>query len=121
LTVASLPKQVLEDVSEAPPGSAKIEVTHVEMAKVRAVKAASSTCPGLEGAMAELIVLLPELGIAEDMIGFRDLFEAALSLLISWVQVGMVFASQSTIGFLDVLFRGRALDPKYLIVIALCR
>jgi hypothetical protein len=54
------------------------------------------------------------------MISFRDLLETALGLLIPWVQVGVMLASQSTIGFLDFFVRGCTLDPKYFIKIALC-
>jgi hypothetical protein len=121
LTLASLSKQVLKDVTEAAPAFAKIEIAYIEIAEVRPVKSAARTCPRLEGTMTELVIFLPEFGIAEDMISFRDLLETALGLLIPWVQVGVMLASQSTIGFLDFFVRGRTLDPKCFIKIALCR
>jgi hypothetical protein len=121
LSLASLPKQVLKDVTEAAPTFAKIEIAYIEIAEVRPVKSAAPPCPWVEGTMTELVIFLPEFGITEDVIGFRDLLETALGLLIPWVQVGMMLASQSTIGFLDFFVRGCALDPKYFIKIALCR
>jgi hypothetical protein len=114
-------KQVLKDVTEAAPTFAKLEIAHIEIRKVRPVEPATCTRPRLEGAMAKLIVFLPEFGIAEDLIGLRDLLKTALSFLIPWVQVGMMLTRLSAIGLFDFLFRGRALDPKYFIIIALCR
>jgi hypothetical protein len=118
LTLAPLPKQVLKDVAKTAPTLAKIEIAYIEIAEIRPVKSAACSGAGLKGAMTELIIFLPEFGITEDMIGFRDLLETALSLLIPWVQVGMMLASQSTIGFLDIFVLGRALDPKYFVIIA---
>ena len=99
-------------ITEAAPAFAKIEIAYIEIAEVRPVKSTARTCPRLKGTMTELVIFLPEFGIAEDMIGFRDLLETALGLLIPWVQVGVMLASQSTIGFLDLFVRGRTLDPK---------
>jgi hypothetical protein len=121
LTLAPLPKQVFKNVTEAAPAFAKLEIAHVEIAEVRPVKPAACTSPWLEGTMTELVIFLPEFGSAEDMIGFRDLLETALGILVPWVQVGMMLTSQSTVGFLDLFVRGRALDPKCFIIIALRR
>jgi hypothetical protein len=116
-----LAKQVLKDVTEAAPAFAKLEIAYVEIREVCPVKSAPRTCPRLEGTMTKLVIFFPEFGITEDMISFRDLLEAALGLLIPWVQVGVMLASQSTIGFLDLFVRGRTFDPEYFIKIALCR
>ena len=111
-------KQVLEEISEAPPFT-ESEIAHIEIAKIRPVKPATSTCSGFEGTVTQLIILLPEFGVAEDMIGLRDLLETALSLLIPGIQIGMMFARQSTISFLNLLICGRALDPSDIIIITL--
>jgi hypothetical protein len=116
-----LTKEVLEEVTEAAPTFAKVEIPHIEMAEVGPIIPAACTSPWLEGAMAKLVIFLPEFGRAEDMIGFRDLLETALGIFVPWVQVGMMLASQSTVGLFDLFVCGRALDPKYFIIIPLCR
>jgi hypothetical protein len=119
LAFTPLAEEVLEEVSEAA-AFAEPEIAHIEIREVRPVKPAAATCSRLEGTMAELIVFLPEFGVAEDVIGLRDLLETALILFIPRVQVGMMFSCQSAVSLLDLLIRGRALDPQNFVIIALC-
>jgi hypothetical protein len=43
---------------------------------------------------AELVVLLPLLGIAEHFVGFVDFLEARFRGLVAWIDVGMELAGQ---------------------------
>jgi hypothetical protein len=120
LAFTPLAEEILEEISEASP-LAEPEIAHIEIREVRPVKPAAGTRSRLEGTMAELIVFLPEFGVAEDVISLRDLFETALSLLIPRIEIGMMFSRQSTISLLDLLIGGRALDPQDFVIIAFHR
>jgi hypothetical protein len=91
LAFTPLSEQILEEISEAPP-FAEPEIAHIEIREIRPVKPAAGTRSRVKGTMAQLIVLLPEFGVAEDVIGLRDLLETALSLLIPRIQIGMMFS-----------------------------
>jgi hypothetical protein len=119
LVLAPLPEEVLKQIAETASPFAKPEVADIEIAEVRAFEPTAGARPGLKGAMTELIILLPEFRVAEDVIGLRDLLEPAFSLLIPWIQIGMVLTRQSTIGLLELLVGGGALDPQDLIIITL--
>src|SRR5256885_295858 len=67
-----------------------------------------------------LVVLRPLLGIAQDLVGFVDQLEAIGGLGIL-VDVGVVLASQASIGGLDLLFGCRPRDPEGLVVILVLR
>lgn len=70
---------------------------------------------------AELVVLLPLLRIAQNVIGFIDLFEFLLGCLLLGVgrlQVGMVLSGKLPISVLNVLLGGSPRDSQDLIVIA---
>ena len=74
-----------------PPPFAKIEIAHIEIAEIRPVKSTAGIGPGFEGTMPQLIIFFAEFSVAEDVIGLRDLFKTALSLLIPGIQIGMMF------------------------------
>jgi hypothetical protein len=51
----------------------------------------------------QLIVFTPFLRVSQHLMGLIDLFEALLGLFVARVNVGVIFASQTTVGFLDLL------------------
>ena len=69
---------------------------------------------------AELVVLLLLFGIAQDRVGFADLLEFLLRLLLVTLGfVRMVLQGQLAVGLLDFFGRGLAAHSQYLIVIHL--
>ena len=67
----------------------------------------------------DLVVLLALRGVAEDVVGGRDLLEALLGLGVALVRVGMMLARELAVRLRDVLL-GRALrDAERLVVVLL--
>src|SRR5262252_3399318 len=81
----------------------------------------SSRLPGpvLLPLRAELVVLLPLVRAAENLMRLVDLFELLGGTRIAWVDVRMVLAGQLPKGGLDLLLAGRARHAQYLIVVAI--
>jgi hypothetical protein len=67
----------------------------------------------------EPVVGFPFLGIAQDAVGFGRLLEAILGRPVSGIAVGMVFQSQLTIFFFDLLGAGRSRDAENFVIIEL--
>src|SRR3972149_3905219 len=68
---------------------------------------------------AEPVVGRSLLGIAEDLIGLRDLFEPLFRSLVARVLIRMMLVGQPPIGPFDLLCRGLPLNPKNLVIVAL--
>src|SRR5207244_8127647 len=64
------------------------------------------------GIIAELVVNLPLLGIAQAIVGFGDGLEFLLCCLVPGINIRMIFARKFTKGFPDFFRRGRLLDSK---------
>jgi hypothetical protein len=64
---------------------------------------------------AEAIVLLPLLGIAQDLVRLDDFFELGLGRRIAVVAIGMVLHRQATVRLLDLGFRRVPLEAKYVV------
>src|SRR6185436_20116367 len=67
---------------------------------------------------AQLVVLLPLIGIAKDFVRFVNFLDAILSRLVARVDVGMVLPRQLAKGLLDLFF-GRGLRHAERLVIVL--
>ena len=57
------------------------------------------------------------LRIAQDIVGFLDVFEAVFGGFIAGVEIGMIFARELPVGLADIVFRGGALYPERFIVV----
>jgi hypothetical protein len=66
---------------------------------------------------AELVVLTPLFGIAEDLVGLVNVLELRLGLLVVGIYVRMILAGELTIGRLDIGFGGVALDAENLVIV----
>jgi len=64
-----------------------------------------------------VIVLLALVGIGENLVGLVDVFESLLGRRIARVDVGVVLASQTAIGLLDVFFRSALGNAQHLVVV----
>ncbi len=64
----------------------------------------------LVGVETELVVNLALLLVAQHIVGFRDLLELLLGLLVVGIDVGMIFARGFAEGFANLLRRRRLLD-----------
>src|SRR5204862_2480127 len=63
------------------------------------------------------VVLLALVGVAERVVGGRDLLEARLGVGIAGVAVGVVLARELAVGLLDLILRGLAVDAERLVVV----
>ena len=70
---------------------------------------------------AELIVNLALLGIAENVVGFRDNLELLLGRFVSGIHVGMVFARELAECLANLVRRGALLYPESPVIILLIR
>jgi hypothetical protein len=69
--------------------------------------------------VAEGVVALALVGIAEDAVGLRRLLEALLGLLVPGVAVGVVLERELAVGGLHLLLGGVSGDPEDLVIVAL--
>jgi hypothetical protein len=106
LAVAPLSEEIFEEIPEPTSTLAEPEITHVEIGEIRTFESTTGTSSRFKGPMPQLIVFLPEFGVAENMIGLRDLLETPLSFLVPRIQIGMMFTRQSTISLLNLLVGG---------------
>src|SRR5579863_3227780 len=87
----------------------KIEATETHprvITRARARSSARATRRNVVGIKAVLIVDLPLLGIAQNVVGFLDFLEALLGGFIAGVQVGMILARKLAVRFADLVFFG---------------
>ena len=70
------------------------------------------------GIVTELVITAAFLGIAEDFVSLRDLFEFFFSRLVSGVFVRMVFDGKFAVSFFDFVLAGSAFHAKNLIVVS---
>src|SRR5579884_387839 len=99
-------ENVVEDVAEA------------AAAEVEALESAGTL---LRAGMAEHVVTPAFLLVAEDFVGFVDLFESffcGFFLLFGGLEIGMVLARQPAVGLLDVLLGSVSIDSERLVIIA---
>src|SRR5690606_14654069 len=68
-----------------------------------------------QGHLAELVIQGPLVGVAEHLVGVRDLLEALLGRLVAGVLVRVMAACQRPIRLLDLVLRGRPLDAQRLV------
>ena len=68
---------------------------------------------------AAAVVLLALVGVAEDVVGRRDLLEALLGLLVARVAVRVVLARELAVGLLDLVRRRLLVDAEDLVEVAL--
>jgi hypothetical protein len=66
----------------------------------------------------EFVVLLALGRITQDLVRLVDFLELLFGVLVSGIDVGMMFAGEFAIGALDVGFTGGALDAENLVVVA---
>ena len=74
-----------------------------------------------EGGMAELVVLLPFGGIAEDFVGLGNLLELFLGGFVAGVFIGMIFNGHFAVGLFDLIRRGAFGDAEQFVVVLFSR
>ncbi len=67
--------------------------------------------------LAEAVVLLAFVGVAEDFVGLADLAEGLAGVGVVFVDVRVVFARELAVGAFDLIGRGRAGDAEGLVVV----
>ena len=75
---------------------------------------------GSESGVAEFVIQLAFLLVAQDIVGDRDILELILGVLVPRIDVGMIFARELAIGFADVVVGSATGDAEDLVVIAFC-
>src|ERR1700730_11092044 len=65
---------------------------------------------------AELVVLAPFLGIAEDLVGLVDFLELRLGLLVVRIYVRMIFPCELAVGRFDIGFRSVLFDAEDFVI-----
>src|SRR5262249_55950007 len=71
------------------------------------------------GIKADLIVDLAFLGIAQDVVGFGDIFEFLFGFLVAGIDVRVVLARQPAEGFTDFFLRGAFLHAQNAVIVLL--
>jgi hypothetical protein len=108
----SRPSPVAEQAAEE-----VAQVAHVLHAEGPAAgRAAAAEAAGHRTVLADLVVLLALVGVAEHVVGRADLLEA---LLRARVGVRVVLLGQLPVGARDLLVGGRRDDPEHLVVVLL--
>jgi hypothetical protein len=90
-----------------------------EISKIPEASETAGAVGSFKGCVPELIVLLPQLLIAEHPVGFSSFFEFLLGIGVVLVDIGMVLAGQAAVSLLDVRLRGVPINPQNLVVISL--
>lgn len=67
---------------------------------------------GVHARVAELVVLGPLLLVGQHFVGLIDLLELGLGILVTGVQVGVVFFGQLTVGFFQFVVRDPFGTPR---------
>src|SRR5579884_1464307 len=96
------------------PASATAEEGVEDIGKAAEV---GETGPG--SVMSEAVVHLPLVGIAKDLVRLVDLLETNLGIR-RLVHVGVILASLSSEGALDLNFARRSLDAENFVIVAFC-
>jgi hypothetical protein len=68
--------------------------------------------------MTKLVIYLPLIGVAENLIGLSRLFKAIFSLPVSGIAVWVIFECQASIPFLYLLIRGVSIYAEHLVVVS---
>jgi hypothetical protein len=71
------------------------------------------------GEVAKIVVLLPLLGVAQDLMGFIDFLESIGGLFVVGIRIGVILLGELTIGLLDLVGSGLFADSENLIVVFL--
>ncbi len=74
----------------------------------------------LHALVAELVVTLPFVGVAQNLVSLRDLLELFRRVLVAGIAVGMILHCQLAVGLLDLVSRGAAADAKKLVIVSFC-
>src|SRR5215469_10844950 len=69
------------------------------------------------GIKAELVVNFALLGIAQNVVGFRDGLEFFFGRFVSGIDIGMIFTRKLTEGFANVFRRGGFLDAENFVIV----
>ena len=83
---------------------------------VEPARRAAALCVALVGST-QLVVARTLLRVGQHLVGFVDLFEPLLGLLIAGVAVGMIFHRQLSVGGADFILRGSFRDAQSLVVV----
>jgi hypothetical protein len=128
----ALTEDVVQDVGEAatltPPGAKRAEVERAVVGAVEALCAAaleaaallpaleltraSRVEPRLQPLVAELVVELPLLGVAEDVVRIGDVLELLLRLLVPRIDVRVMLPGQLAVRLPDVVRAGVTWHPE---------
>ncbi len=114
--------QVRPALASPPPAAGPAETEEIleDIAEARedVVETAESGEPrALQALVPELVVDLPFLGVAQDLVGFRGFLEAVFRLAVAGVPVRMVLQGEFAIGRFELGVGRLAVDPQDLIVI----
>src|SRR5918996_3119882 len=114
-TATGAPEQPAQHVAQV------TEVLEPEPARspARATRTLAAEHAAHRAELADLVVLLAPLGVADDVVGGRDLLEAFLGSLVAGVGVGVVLARQLPVRLADVLLGRAVAHPEDPVVILL--
>src|SRR5208337_580433 len=98
-------------------GEIEAAEAHAGLAGSRTRSSARAAGRDVVGIETVLIVDLAFLRIAQDVVGFLDSLEALFRRLVAGIEVGMILASQLTVGFANLVFFGAARYAERFVVI----
>src|ERR1035437_1697552 len=101
----------------------EVEAAEIEVGAALPTTSRGSGSPGAGKAVfrveTELVVHGTLLGVAQYVVGFLHVLEAILGRLVTWVEVGVVFAGELAIGLADFLRIGFAGYAQRFVVVVL--
>ncbi len=89
-----------------------------EVGGVEAAAEAAGPCVGVEGGVAETVILGLLVRVTQDLIGLVDLFELCLGFGAVRVQVRVILLGQLAVCFFDLVFGCALVDTEDFIVVA---
>ncbi len=97
----------------------KIEAAEIHSGGLRAILTASARTSrrNVVGIEAVLIVNLPLLGVAQDIVGFLDLLELLLGGFVAGIQIRVILSGQFAVSLSDLIVLGSLGDAQKLVII----
>jgi hypothetical protein len=117
LTAHAAAEEHVENIAKALKVAKPAETA--EVSKIPETSEATCAVWTFKGSVSELIILLPQLLIAENPVGFADFLEFLLGIGVLFVYIRVVLAREAAVCFFDLRLRGIPINPQDLVVISL--
>ena len=87
----------------------------------RCLRAGGRARESVLGIKPELIVHLPLLGIAQDVVSLLNVLESVFRRFVAGIEIGMILAREFAVGLADIVRRGLPFHAERLVIFVLWR